>query len=131
MADRRMTRMLLGAMLALGLILCSTRPEALASGALIETTAPLPDRSEESVKAAVMAAIDRAVRGAAAMGYAWFQLRDAQLSEDEVTVQILATEDEPDSANEVDPGKPGGDDKDAKRAPVPDTQIAPGPRTPI
>ncbi len=67
----------------------------MAGGALIETTAPLADRSEESVKAAVMAAIDKAVRGAAAMGFAWFELRDAQVSGNEVAIQILATDEEP------------------------------------
>jgi hypothetical protein len=79
---------------------------AVAGGALIETTAPLADRSEESVKAAVIAAIDKAVRGASAMGFAWFQLRDAQVTEHEVAVQILATDKDPGEVEEVDPGAP-------------------------
>jgi hypothetical protein len=90
---------------ALGLLLCGGNP-AVAGGALIETTAPLADRSEESVKAAVIAAIDKAVRGASAMGFAWFQLRDAQVSEHEVAVQILATDKVPGEVEEVDPGAP-------------------------
>ena len=73
---------------------------------MIETTAPLADRSEESVKAAVIAAIDKAVRGASAMGFAWFQLRDAQVTEHEVAVQILATDKNPGEVEEVDPGAP-------------------------
>ena len=90
-----MTRTLVGATLALGLLVCSGQPPAMAGGALIETTAPLADRSEESVKAAVIAAIDKAVRGASAMGFAWFQLRDAQVSGNEVAIQILATDEDP------------------------------------
>jgi len=100
-----MTRMLLGATLALGLLVCSAQPAALAGGALIETTAPLADRSEESVKAAVIAAIDKAARGAAAMGFAWVQLREAQVSGNEVAVQILATDGRPEGGVEVDPGE--------------------------
>jgi hypothetical protein len=107
--------------LALGL-LCGGHA-AQAGGALIETTAPLTDRSEESVKAAVIAAIDRAVRGASAMGFAWFQLRDAQVSEDEVTVQILATDEEPAKPEQADPDSSGpprdGDDA------VPDPEATP------
>jgi hypothetical protein len=96
--------MLLSATLAFGLLVCSAQPEALAGGALIETTAPLADRSEESLKAAVIAAIDKAARGAAAMGFAWFQLREAQVSGNEVAIQILATDERPEGVAEVDPG---------------------------
>ena len=98
-----MTRALVGATLALGLLVCSSQPPAMAGGALIETTAPLADRSEESVKAAVTAAIDKAVRGASAMGFAWFQLRDAQVSGNEVAIQILATDEDPAQVDEIDP----------------------------
>ena len=99
-----MTRRLLGATLAFGLLVCSAQPAALAGGALIETTAPLADHSQESVKAAVIAAIDKAVRGAAAMGFAWLQLREAQVSGDQVAIQILATDERPEDADEIDPG---------------------------
>jgi type IV pilus biogenesis protein CpaD/CtpE len=92
--------------LALGLLACAAPPPAAAGAALIETTAPLADRSEESVKAAVMTAINQAVRGAAAMGFEWFELRDAQVSENEVAVQILATNDAPDDAAELDGNQP-------------------------
>jgi hypothetical protein len=111
-----MTRTLL-ATLALGLLVCSGPPSAAAGAALIETTAPLADRSEESVKAAVKAAIDQAVRGAAAMGFEWFELRDAQVSGNEVAVQILATNDAPDDAAELDRDQdPGVRDEDEDRA---------------
>jgi hypothetical protein len=110
-------RTILGTTLAFGLLLCAGQPSALAGGALIETTAPLADQSEESVKAAVIAAIDKAVRGAAAMGFDWYQLRDAQLSENEVAIQILATDEGPGAA-EVDPGEsPSG---------TPDDEASPG-----
>jgi hypothetical protein len=98
-----MTRRLLFAGLLFALLTSLPQPVAQAGGALIETTAPLSDRSEAAVKAAVIAAIDKAVRGAAAMGFAWFQLRDAQLSEDEVSVQILATDENPDGADQAAP----------------------------
>jgi hypothetical protein len=111
-----MTRTLL-AMLALGLLVCSSPPSSAADGALIETTAPLADRSEESVKAAVMAAINRAVRGAAAMGFEWFELRDAQVSGNEVAVQILATNEAPGDAAELDREQaPDATDEDEERA---------------
>jgi hypothetical protein len=111
-----MTRTLL-ATLALGLLVCSSPPPAAAGAALIETTAPLADRSEESVKAAVMAAIDQAVRGAAAMGFEWFELRDAQVAGNEVAIQILATNDAPDDAGELDQDQdPDATDEDEDRA---------------
>lgn len=103
-----MTRKLLVPALAFALSVWVGQPWALAGGALIETTAPVSDRSEASVKAAVIAAIDRAVRGAAAMGFVWFELRDAQLSGNEVAIQILATDEGPDSPNRVAPDERAG-----------------------
>jgi hypothetical protein len=103
-AEQAMTRTLVGATLAFGLLAGPGQLPAMAGGALIETTAPLADRSEESVKTAVIAAIDKAVRGASAMGFAWFQLRDAQVSGNEVAVQILATDEDPGQAGEIAPG---------------------------
>jgi hypothetical protein len=94
--------MLLATVLGFG-VMAGAASQAAAGGALIETTAPLADRSEASVKAAVIAAIDKAVRGAAAMGFAWFTLRDAKVSGDEVAVQILATDEKPGEATEEPP----------------------------
>jgi hypothetical protein len=110
-----MARAFAAAAVALGLLVCGGAP-AMAGGALIETTAPLADHSEASVKAAVVAAIDKAVRGASAMGFAWFQLRDAQIAGDQVAVQILATDQEP-GAVEAEPGAPDA---------APDESMAPG-----
>jgi hypothetical protein len=103
-----MTRILLGATIALTLLVGGPQP-ATADGALIETTAPLADRSEEGVKAAVVAAINKAVRGAAAMGFAWFRLHDAQVWEDEVVVRITATDEGPGRAPEVNPDAGAGE----------------------
>jgi hypothetical protein len=64
--------------------------------AAIETTAALRDHSDDAVTAAVREAVTTAVRGAVAMGLPWVRLRDATVSEDRVTVLIVATDVEPD-----------------------------------
>jgi hypothetical protein len=115
--------MLLGTVIGLGALVWAA-PPAVAGGALIETTAPLADRSEASVKAAVIAAIDKAVRGAVAMGFPWFQLREAQISGDEVAVQILATDQGPGEAAEVPPGQsPDSTDEELTEDPAPKVPI--------
>ena len=118
-----MTRMVFGAILVLGLIVGAAQT-ARGDSALIQTTAPLRDGSEDAVRMAVVTAIEKAMRGANAMGFAWVKLRGAQVLEHDVLVQILATDDEPEDATEVDPdterpGK-GGDligDRDIEVAP--------------
>ena len=100
-----MPRMLLGAALALGLIACAAQT-AIGSSALIETAAPLFDDSEAAVKIAVVAAMDKAVRGATAMGFAWVQLQAAEVLGHEVVIQILASDEDPDEAGGVDPNVP-------------------------
>jgi hypothetical protein len=120
-----MTRTLVGVTLTLGLLVGSGQPPAMAGGALIETTAPLADRSEASVKMAVTAAIDKAVRGASAMGFAWFQLRDAQISGNEVAIQILATDEDPGQVDEIDPGaEPDAREDDADLTEEPDAGLS-------
>ena len=120
---RTMTRVMIGATLALGLIAGAPRM-AQADSALIQTTAPLLDGSEGALKAAVVSAVEKAMRGASAMGFAWVQLKGAQVLGPDVVVQILATNDEPDDVTEVDPGaerpERGGDltgDRDVERTP--------------
>lgn len=97
-----MTRMASGLTLALGLIVGSIR---MASGdsALIQTTAPLTDGSDGALQVAVVTAVEKAIRGARAMGFAWIELRAAQVQGDEVVVQIMATDDNPEDTTEVDP----------------------------
>jgi len=120
--DATMRRALLGAVFVLAM--CSSQQAALAGGALIETMAPLADGSEESVKAAVIAAIETAVRGASAMGFDWIRLRDAHVSENAVVIQILAT-DEPDQ-DEVAPGTEPG----PREIPQPPDRLDPEPQRP-
>jgi hypothetical protein len=97
-----MTRMIFGAVLVLGLLGGSIR---IASGdsALIQTSAPLANGSEEALEAAVVTAVEKAMIGARAMGFAWVALRGAQVQEGEVIVQILATDDDPDDVTQTDP----------------------------
>jgi hypothetical protein len=121
-----MIRTVLGATIALTLLLVGGPQPAIAGGALIETTAPLADRSREGIKAAVVAAINKAVRGAAAMGFAWFQLHDAQVWEDEVIVRITATDEGPDRAPEASPDA-GAAESGEERAGEPEAgRTAPG-----
>jgi len=112
-ADLTMLRTLLAATLGLGLILCVVQV-ATAGGAVIETTAPLLDRSDEGVKTAVVAALQKAVRGAAAMGFAWVELRNAGIGDHEVIVQIVATDEEPGEVTEVTPGAEAPDRDDGR-----------------
>jgi hypothetical protein len=88
------------------LLLVSTSP-ALARVAAIETSAPLADHSDEAIKAAITQAVVTAVRGAVAMGLPWVQVRNATVLSELVTVQILATDVEPEEEEaEPDPDHP-------------------------
>jgi hypothetical protein len=61
--------------------------------AVIETTVLLQDSSEAGINAAVLAALDSAVREAAARGFQWVRPLAAFLSADRVGIQVLvATE---------------------------------------
>jgi len=122
-----MMRTVFGVTLALGLLVCAAQT-ATASGAVIQTTAPLSDGSDESVKVAMASAIDRAVRGASAMGFSWVQLQDARIAEHEVVVEILATDDDPDQ--DVTPG-PDADKPNEDPAGEPAPSRAPSSRVPI
>ncbi len=77
------------------LLVLSVASPSLARMAAIETTAPLQDHSEQSIKTAVTEAVETAVRGAKAMGLRWIHLRGALVLADMVTVQILASDTEP------------------------------------
>ncbi len=90
--------------LTLALVLATATP-SLATVAAIATTAPLQNHSEESVKSALLAAVEAAVTGAAAMGLPWVQISKTLILEDAVAVQILATDTDPRSGNnEETPG---------------------------
>jgi len=58
--------------------------------ALIETTVPLEDPSDAGIAAAVNQAVNKAVRGATAMGLSWVRLQRAYVSGGYVAVQVLA-----------------------------------------
>jgi hypothetical protein len=74
---------------------------ALARVASIETTAPLADQSEASIKAALEQAVLTAVRGAVAMGFQWVHVRQAVVFADVVSVQVLASDSELQGADEA------------------------------
>ena len=93
---------------ALLLVLLAASP-SLARVATIQTTAPLQDHAEPSVKAAFKEAVDAAVKGAMAMGLQWVQISKAFVLEDAVAIQILATDTDPQAGKETpdsdaDPG---------------------------
>jgi hypothetical protein len=77
--------------------------------AAIEATAPLDDPapSQEAVKAAIAVAVQKAARGAIAMGLPWLHVQAAYVRPGYVGVQVLAVakplDDEPD-ARPDDPG---------------------------
>jgi len=82
--------------LALGLlIVTSVGAPALARVALIQTMAPLQDHTAHSIRDALEDAVKSAVKGAAAMGLSTVKLNQALVLEDMVTVQIVATDKEP------------------------------------
>jgi hypothetical protein len=76
--------------------------------AAIEATAPLDHPSEEAVKAAITVAVQKAARGAIAMGLPWLHVQSAYVRAGYVGVQVLAL------------AKPSSDGPDA-RPQVPDS----------
>ncbi len=93
---------------------------ALAKVAMIETAAPIQDKSQESVKAALKEAVSTAAKGALAMGLPWVQVRDAQVLEDAVAVQVLATDEAPAQDDQAN-----GDQTNMDTSPG--AELAPGP----
>lgn len=59
--------------------------------AVIETRAPLEDQSDSGINAALKKALEKAVRGAAAMGLGQVQVSGAYRGAGFVAVQVLAT----------------------------------------
>jgi hypothetical protein len=101
--------------LALGLLLAvvPAAPSA-ATVATIATTAPLEDHQEQSVNAALRAALKAAFTGAAAMGLPWVQISRALVLDDAVAVQILATDENPEpGTGEEGPDPDSGSGADA------------------
>ncbi len=86
-----LSRFVIGLMLVVSLT-----SQGLAQVAVIQTSAPLTDHSEESIAMAFEHAVRAALRSAVAMGLPWVQLRLALVGEDRLTVEVLAMEGEPD-----------------------------------
>jgi hypothetical protein len=76
-----------------------------------QSPAPLSDHSDASIRAAGAFATRAALQRAADMGLPWVQFRGAQVGEDQVIVQLLATDQKPEDDDEddgpVDPGRGG------------------------
>ena len=84
--------------------------------ATIEATAPLAEPSEAGVKAAIAHAVQKAARGALAMGFTWLHVRNAYIRPGYVGVQVVAMtrapDEEPDAAPDPD-----------REPPVPDADL--------
>jgi hypothetical protein len=76
--------------------------------AAIETTAPLQDHAEQSINAALQDALETAMKGALAMGLPWVKISRALVLENVVTVQLLATDTDPEGEDASwQGGRPG------------------------
>ncbi len=75
--------------------------------AAIEATAPLDNPSEEAVKAAITVAVQKAARGAIAMGLPWLRIERAYVRQDYVGVQVIAMKAQPsdDDASSTPPDR--------------------------
>lgn len=82
------------------LLILSLASPSLARVAAIETSAPLKDQSQQSVKMAVTEAVNTAVRVAVAMGLPWLQVRNAFVLKDMVTLHFIASDIEPEEEQE-------------------------------
>jgi hypothetical protein len=71
--------------------------------AMIETAAPLTDRSDRSLELALKSAVDTCVRGATAMGLSWIWLRRAAIQGEQLVVQMIATDEDDANDEEDDP----------------------------
>lgn len=112
----------LGAALMAMLLMAPSAWAAPTEMAVIETRAVLESDSDDGIDAALKKALERAVRGAAAMGLGTVQISGAYRGPGYVVVQILATvageTDEPDGTAQPRPGPgssgrmraPGGGD---------------------
>ncbi len=93
---RRMARVaMMGTVLvaALGWTVLTASPAWAEPGemAVIETRAPLEDQSDSGINAALKKALEKAIRGAAAMGLGQVQVSGAYRGAGFVAVQVLAT----------------------------------------
>ncbi len=92
--------------LVVSLLLSAASPCA-AYTVRIESTAPLADHSEATVKAAIMQAILTAARGAMDNGFPWVALGEVRVLEKEVSIELFATDENPDGG--ADGAAPAGE----------------------
>jgi hypothetical protein len=95
----RMIRASVEIAVAVALLTLSTAAPAQAQAAAIEATAPLVDKSEASINAALDSAFESAVRGAAAMGLTKVEILSVYVGDDFVGVHVIASAQPPDSAD--------------------------------
>jgi hypothetical protein len=103
---QRFIRSLVLATIATLTVIVMANP-SLADVAVIETTVQLQDSSEAGINAAVQAALDSAVREAAARGYQWTRPLAAFLGADHVGVQVLAATSPLEDEDADDAARPG------------------------
>ena len=89
----------LGLLLVLGLALGLALP-ATAAVTLVTAAAPLDDESDRAVQDALDQAVGLAVRDAVQMGLRPVRLTDAQVWGDQVVVEIMATDVQPDDGDD-------------------------------
>jgi len=63
--------------------------------------APLGDHSDPSIDRAIKGAVDSCVREATAMGLSWIWLRDAAVVGDKILVQMVASDDASEEADDL------------------------------
>ena len=73
--------------------------------ATIEATAPLVEPSEAGVKAAITHAVQKAARGALAMGFTWLHVQNAYVRPGYVGVQVVAMTRAPDEEPDASPDR--------------------------
>jgi hypothetical protein len=95
------------ALVVLSLVLALAGP-APAAVVLVTSAAPLEDGSDQAVQAALDQAVGQAVRDAMQMGLRPVRLTDAQVWGNQVVVEILATDAQPDDGDEAPPIRPAG-----------------------
>ncbi len=102
---RSLGRLALAALLVLSF--AAPSPARMAS---IQTTAHLPDHSEQSIETALAGAVETVVHRAVALGFSSAAITQTLVREDVVSVQILATDTtlEPEDEDAEEPGPGGG-----------------------
>ncbi len=68
---------------------------AIAGTASFEVRGILHDRSEQSIETAPNEAVEAGVRAAVGVGFSWIRLKPPLVSDDSVTIEILATDADP------------------------------------